>query len=135
MGKLLKRVPAGSTLGKKLKQIGESALTEAFTEGIQQYPEEITNMIAKNEGKSIQELAAEFDKNVGTYTKNALYAGLIGGILGGGASTIRVALDRNVHKEQLNTLEERIDNVKKAERNLLMLLVLSILICREVKYL
>ena len=114
MGKLLKRVPAGSTLGKKLKQIGESALTEAFTEGIQQYPEEITNMIAKNEGKSNQELAAEFDKNVGTYTKNALYAGLIGGILGGGASTIRVALDRNVHKEQLNTLEERIDNVKKS---------------------
>lgn len=114
LGKLLKRVPAGSTLGKKLKQIGESALTETFTEGIQQYPEEITNMIAKNEGKSIQELAAEFDKNVGTYTKNALYAGLIGGILGGGASTIRVALDRNVHKEQLNTLEERIDNVKKS---------------------
>lgn len=114
LGKLLKRVPAGSTLGKKLKQIGESALTEAFTEGIQQYPEEITNMIAKNEGKSIQELAAEFDKNVGTYTKNALYAGLIGGILGGGASTIRVAIDRNVHKEQLNTLEERIDNVKKS---------------------
>lgn len=114
LGKLLKRVPAGSTLGKKLKQIGESALTEAFTEGIQQYPEEITNMIAKNEGKSIQELAAEFDKNVGTYTKNALYAGLIGGILGGGASTIRVALDRNVHKEQLNTLEGRIDNVKKS---------------------
>lgn len=114
LGKLLKRVPAGSTLGKKLKQIGESALTEAFTEGIQQYPEEITNMIAKNEGKSIQELAAEFDKNVGTYTKSALYAGLIGGILGGGASTIRVALDRNVHKEQLNTLEERIDNVKKS---------------------
>lgn len=114
LGKLLKRVPAGSILGKKLKQIGESALTEAFTEGIQQYPEEITNMIAKNEGKSIQELAAEFDKNVGTYTKNALYAGLIGGILGGGASTIRVALDRNVHKEQLNTLEERIDNVKKS---------------------
>lgn len=114
LGKLLKRVPAGSTLGKKLKQIGESALTEAFTEGIQQYPEEITNMIAKNEGKSIQELAAEFDKNVGPYTKNALYAGLIGGILGGGASTIRVALDRNVHKEQLNTLEERIDNVKKS---------------------
>lgn len=114
LGKLLNRVPAGSTLGKKLKQIGESALTEAFTEGIQQYPEEITNMIAKNEGKSIQELAAEFDKNVGTYTKNALYAGLIGGILGGGASTIRVALDRNVHKEQLNTLEERIDNVKKS---------------------
>lgn len=114
LGKLLKRVPAGSTLGKKLKQIGESALTEAFTEGIQQYPEEITNMIAKNEGKSIQGLAAEFDKNVGTYTKNALYAGLIGGILGGGASTIRVALDRNVHKEQLNTLEERIDNVKKS---------------------
>lgn len=114
LGKMLKRVPAGSTLGKKLKQIGESALTEAFTEGIQQYPEEITNMIAKNEGKSIQELAAEFDKNVGTYTKNALYAGLIGGILGGGASTIRVALDRNVHKEQLNTLEERIDNVKKS---------------------
>lgn len=114
LGKLLKRVPAGSTLGKKLKQIGESALTEAFTEGIQQYLEEITNMIAKNEGKSIQELAAEFDKNVGTYTKNALYAGLIGGILGGGASTIRVALDRNVHKEQLNTLEERIDNVKKS---------------------
>ena len=115
LGKLLKRVPAGSTLGKKLKQIGESALTETFTEGIQQYPEEITNMIAKNEGKTIQELAKEFDKNVVTYTKNALYAGLIGGILGGGASTIRVALDRNVHKEQLNTLEERIDNVKKSE--------------------
>lgn len=114
LGKLLKRVPAGSTLGKKLKQIGESALTEAFTEGIQQYTEEITNMIAKNEGKTIRELAVEFDKNVGTYTKNALYAGLIGGILAGGASSIRVALERNVHKEQLNTLEERIDNVKKS---------------------
>lgn len=34
--------------------------------------------------------------------------------MGGGASSIRVALERNVHKEQLNTLEERIDNVKKS---------------------
>ena len=114
LNKILKGVPANSGLKKKLLQIGESALTEGLTEFAQQYPEEITNLIARNEGKTAREIAAEFDTNAGEYTKNALYAASIGAILGGGASSIRVALDRNIHKTQLETLDDRIDAVSQS---------------------
>lgn len=114
LNKILKGVPANSGLKKKLLQIGESALTEGLTEFAQQYPEEITNLIARNEGKTAREIAAEFDANAGEYTKNALYAASIGAILGGGASSIRVALDRNIHKTQLETLDDRIDAVSQS---------------------
>lgn len=114
LNKILKGVPANSGLKKKLLQIGESALTEGLTEFAQQYPEEITNLIARNEGKTAREIAAEFDTNAGEYTKNALYAASIGAILGGGASSLRVALDRNIHKTQLETLDDRIDAVSQS---------------------
>lgn len=114
LNKILKGVPANSGIKKKLLQIGESALTEGLTEFAQQYPEEITNLIARNEGETAREIAAEFDANAGEYTKNALYAASIGAILGGGASSIRVALDRNIHKTQLETLDYRIDAVSQS---------------------
>lgn len=112
VGKILTKLPAGSPLKKKAKQIVETAVTEGITEFVQQYPEEITNYVAKNTGKSVEELAASAD--VGEWTKNAAYAGLLGAVLGGGAGSINVALQRNVNKQQQADFEEEIEVAKKS---------------------
>lgn len=112
VGKILTKLPAGSPLKKKAKQIVETAVTEGITEFVQQYPEEITNYVAKNTGKSVEELVANAD--VGAWTKNAAYAGLLGAVLGGGAGSINVALQRNVNKQQQADFEEEIEVAKKS---------------------
>lgn len=112
--KIMKGIPAGSGIRKKLRQVAESAITEGTTEFLQEYPEAITNIIAKNEEMSGGELAGEFAENAGTITKQAAYSGLIGAILGGGASSIRVALQRNIQKAKVEKIEERANAIKKS---------------------
>lgn len=112
--KIMKGIPAGSGIRKKLRQVAESAITEGTTEFLQEYPEAITDIIAKNEEMSGGELAGEFAENAGTITKQAAYSGLIGAILGGGASSIRVALQRNIQKAKVEKIEERANAIKKS---------------------
>lgn len=114
LSKIMKRIPVGSGIRKKLRQIAESAITEGTTEFLQEYPEAITNIIAKNEGMSGGKLAGEFAENAGTITKQAAYSGLIGAILGGGASSIRVALQRNIQKAKVEKIEERANAIKES---------------------
>ena len=130
---ILAKLPAKSVLREKAKRIAQGVITEGVTEWLQQYPEEITNLYAKQPGdrndpkqRGQAWFAAldEFIKNFGEITKEGAYAGLIGGVLGGagaGANVMFRSVDRQirkqVHNELLNDTAQRIDNLKKSGVN------------------
>lgn len=113
IGNILSKLPAGSGLRQKVVQITQNAITEGVTEYVQQYPEEITNIYAKN-GGNIEELANKTLEQLPEMHRNGLYAGLIGAILGGGAGAINVAVRRNVNTAQLEAVENRVEQAKKS---------------------
>ena len=125
VSRLMKRIPAGSVLKKKLKMVTEDMATEGITEFIQQFPEEWAELWALNPDKSWKELREKAAKKFPDTLQNALYAGLIGGILGAGSRGIHIALDRNIdielrrelHDETVGTLEKRINDIKKSGIN------------------
>lgn len=113
IGNILSKLPAGSGLRQKVVQIAQNAITEGVTEYVQQYPEEITNIYAKN-GGNIEELANKTLEQLPEIHRNGLYAGLIGAVLGGGAGAINVAVRRNVNAAQLEAVENRVEQAKKS---------------------
>lgn len=117
LGKMMKALPAGSSLKKKVVQVLESALTEGTTEFLQQYPEEMANIYAMNKGKDVRQMAAEFDRQFVDITKEAAYSGAIGALLGSGGSSINVALERHAHNAQVEALQGRIDAERKSGIN------------------
>lgn len=117
LGKMMKALPAGSSLKKKVVQVLESALTEGTTEFLQQYPEEMANIYAMNKGKDVRQMAAEFDRQFVDITKEAAYSGAIGALLGSGGSSINVALERHAHNAKVEALQERIDAERKSGIN------------------
>ena len=120
--RLMKKVPAGSVLKKKLKMVLEDMLTEGTTEAIQQFPEEWAELWALNPDKSWKELQAMAAKKFPDTLQNALYAGLIGGVLGAGSRGIHIAVDRNIdlalrkelHDERSAAMESRINHIKQS---------------------
>ncbi len=117
LGKMMKALPVGSSLKKKVVQVLESALTEGTTEFLQQYPEEMANIYAMNKGKDVRQMAAEFDRQFVDITKEAAYSGAIGALLGSGGSSINVALERHAHNAQVEALQGRIDAERKSGIN------------------
>ena len=114
LGKMMKALPAGSTLKKKGLQVLESALTEGATEFLQQFPEEMANIYALNEWKDVRQMAAEFDRQFPEIVKEAAYSGTIGALLGGGGSSVNVAFERHAHNAQVDALQSRIDMERKS---------------------
>jgi len=120
--KLMKRIPAGSVFKRKLRMVLEDAATEGLTEMIQQFPEEWAELWALNPDKSWKELKELAAKKFPDTMQNALYAGMIGAVLGAGSRGIHLAIDRNVdlvlrkeiHDEAMKTVEGRIDNIKQS---------------------
>ena len=112
IGNILSKLPAGSGLRQKVVQIAQNAITEGVTEYVQQYPEEITNIYAKN-GGNIEELVNKTLEQLPEIHRNGLYAGLIGAVLGGGAGAINVAVRRNVNAAQIEAVENRVEQAKK----------------------
>lgn len=120
--RLMRKVPAGSVLKKKLKMVLEDMFTEGITEAIQQFPEEWAELWALNPDKSWKELQTMAAKKFPDTLQNALYAGLIGGVLGAGSRGIHIALDRNIdlalrkelHDERQATVESRINHIKQS---------------------
>lgn len=116
-GKLMKSLPANSKLKAKLYQVLESTLTEGLTEGLQELPEQLTSIWAKNNGIDALGVAREWDKNASDNIKDMVYSGVIGGILGGGASGIRVAISSKLEKAFIDYQNENItasaENAKK----------------------
>lgn len=112
IGNILSKLPAGSGMRQKAIQIAQNAVTEGVTEYVQQYPEEITNLYAKS-GGNVEELANAVIDKLPEIHQNALYAGAIGALLGGGAGTINVALQRNMNAAQLEAVEGRVEQAKQ----------------------
>lgn len=112
IGNILSKLPAGSGLRQKVVQVAQNAITEGMTEYIQQYPEEITNIYAKN-GGNVEELVNKTLEQLPEIHRNGLYAGLIGAVLGGGAGAINVAVRRNVNAAQLEAVENRVEQARK----------------------
>lgn len=124
LGKVLASLPAGSPLKKRLVRLLESAITEGGTEFIQEFPEQLTNIYAQNPNADAKQIATEWGKNWQENIKNAGYSGLIGALLGVGASGAKIAIDSigenvdaEIHKEKLTQLENNIENVKKSGVN------------------
>jgi len=120
--RLMRRLPAGSVLKKKVKSVLEDAFTEGITETIQQFPEEWAELWALNPDKSWKELQSMAAKKFPDTLQNALYAGLIGAVLGAGSRGIHIALDRNIdlvlrkelHDETLSAMDSRVNHVKQS---------------------
>lgn len=120
LGKILKGSPASSAIRKKVMQIVESGMTEGFTEFIQEFPEQFTNIWAKNPNLDAQGIGAKWDENASQNVKSALLSGSIGAILGAGGSSARVLqmsigekIQENIHKEKLTDTKENIEHIKK----------------------
>lgn len=90
LNKIFGKISVNSPMRKKLMQVFESAITEGFTEGLQELPQQLTNIWAKDKNATAESMAQKWGENWEQNVKEAGYSALIGGILGGGASGIRV---------------------------------------------
>lgn len=107
LGRLLKKMPAGSGLKAKIWEVTKRGLEEGVTEALQEFPEQATDLWAKNPGASTAKLAAMWGENWQQNLKEAGYSGLVGGILGGTVSGVSVAVDSAVEHVALKANEER----------------------------
>lgn len=107
LGRLLKKMPAGSGLKAKIWEVTKRGLEEGVTEALQEFPEQTTDLWAKNPGASAAKLAEMWGENWQQNLKEAGYSGLIGAILGGTASGAKVAVDSVVEHVALKANEER----------------------------
>lgn len=114
---------AFSTTRQKMVSILESIFSEGITEGIQEFPEQITNIWAENQGKSLREMARKWDENAEENIKAMLYSGFIGGVLGGGARGSHIMLmstqeyaANKYHEHLVNEQGKRIES--QAKRNM-----------------
>lgn len=122
LGKMFKTLPVGSSLSYAAKELAERVVTEGVTEFVQEYPDAITRIWAKNAEKDAGEIADIVADNIGDITSDAVYSGLIGSILGGGLGganiSMQIALgdsfqratERGVHESKLGILERQIGN-------------------------
>ena len=107
LGRMLKKMPAGSGLKTKIWEVTKRGLEEGVTEALQEFPEQATDLWAKNPGASTAKLAEKWGENWQQNLKEAGYSGLIGAILGGSVSGVSVAVDSAVEHVALKANEER----------------------------
>lgn len=121
MEKVLAKVPGGKGYMQKITEIIKRGVEEGFTEALQEFPEEVSDIIAKNPNASIGELTDKIIKAFPEMSKDAIYSGLIGGVFGAGFGGVKVLtdnlnkhVDKEIHKERLNMLEEGAERIKKS---------------------
>lgn len=121
MEKVLAKVPGGKGYMQKITEIIKRGVDEGFTEALQEFPEEVSDIIAKNPNASIGELTDKIIKAFPEMSKDAIYSGLIGGVFGAGFGGVKVLtdnlnkhVDKEIHKERLNMLEEGAERIKKS---------------------
>lgn len=117
--KVMKALPANSPLKQKILAYVGSFISEGATEGLQNIPEQLTEIWAKNEGISASEIGRAWDENASENIKAMGYDALIGGLLGVGGRAANNAVNsaveqvgKKVHEHQVSKLEERIENAK-----------------------
>ena len=121
MEKVLAKVPGGKGYMQKITEIIKRGVDEGFTEALQEFPEGVSDIIAKNPNASIGELTDKIIKAFPEMSKDAIYSGLIGGVFGAGFGGVKVLtdninkhVDKEMHKERLNMLEEGAERIKKS---------------------
>lgn len=107
LGRLLKKMPAGSGLKAKIWEVTKRGLEEGVTEALQEFPEQATDLWAKNPAASTAKLAEKWGEDWQQNLKEAGYSGLVGAILGGTASGAKVAVDSVVEHFALKANEKR----------------------------
>lgn len=122
LGKMFKALPVGSSLSYAARELAERVVSEGVTEFVQEYPDAITRIWAKNADKDASEIAGIVADNIGDITSDAVYSGLIGSILGGGLGGANISMqmalgdsfqraaERGVHESKLGILERQIGN-------------------------
>lgn len=120
MGKIMSKLPAGSGLRKKLGEVLKAGFEEGITEGLQELPEQFTNIWAKDKNATAESMLAKWGENWEQNVKEAGYSALLGSILGGSAKGLHIITNSvgrkvsekiiEVKKEQLVADAERVAN-------------------------
>ena len=121
MEKILAKVPGGKGYIQKFTEIIKRGVEEGFTEALQEFPEGVSDIIAKNPNARIGELTDKIIKAFPEMSKDAIYSGLVGGVFGVGFGGLKVfsdrtnkRIDKEIHREQLSMIEEGAERIKKS---------------------
>lgn len=121
MEKILAKVPGGKGYIQKFTEIIKRGVEEGFTEALQEFPEGVSDIIAKNPNARIGEITDKIIKAFPEMSKDAIYSGLVGGVFGVGFGGLKVFsdrtnkhIDKEIHREQLSMIEEGAERIKKS---------------------
>lgn len=109
IGKIMNKLPEGSPLRKRMTDILVTGITEGVTEGLQEIPEQLTNIWAKDKNADVASVAKAWQGDWQENVKEIGYSGLIGGILGGGAKGAMHIVDANVR----NYVQAKVNDAQK----------------------
>ena len=109
IGKIMNKLPKGSPLRKRMTDILVTGITEGVTEGLQEIPEQLTNIWAKDKNADVASVAKAWQGDWQENVKEIGYSGLIGGILGGGAKGAMHIVDANVR----NYVQDKVNEAQK----------------------
>ena len=109
IGKIMNKLPKGSPLRKRMTDILVTGITEGVTEGLQEIPEQLTNIWAKDKNADVASVAKAWQGDWQENVKEIGYSGLIGGILGGGAKGAMHIVDANVR----NYVQAKVNDAQK----------------------
>ncbi len=133
LSRLMRKIPANSLLRQRVRHSVENILTEGLTEALQEYPEQASAIWArahageppKDFGTIAKEVAQTAIEHFDEITPDALYSGFIGGVLGGGATGLHLALDNNLkramqreaHNTMMEHAEASVERIKESRIN------------------
>lgn len=109
IGKIMNKLPKDSPLRKRMTDILVTGITEGVTEGLQEIPEQLTNIWAKDKNADVASVAKAWQGDWQENVKEIGYSGLIGGILGGGAKGAMHIVDANVR----NYVQAKVNDAQK----------------------
>lgn len=95
---IMNKVPKGTPAWNRGVAYAERFLKEGGTEGVQTFPEQLSDIYAHNPNSSASEMASKWKENAGDNLKEATYSGLVGGILGVGGGIAVDALSGENYK-------------------------------------
>lgn len=101
LNKILKKLPAGSPRKLKAREVVESGLTEGVTEWIQQYPEALSEIWAKNPDFTPEQVGQQFMRDFAEITKEGAYQGLVAAPFGFLGGAVKISLQKKTVEANL----------------------------------
>ncbi len=99
---------------QKLAEISKTTLTEAMTEWIQQYPESIVEIWAKNPNFSADERSQQFYNDFWQTTKEGAYQGLVAAPFGFLGGAVKVSMQKQVAQANAEQVSSQIEDMRKS---------------------